>query len=142
MIVAVTAGIIVRGNKVLVVQRKPSSRRGMLWEFPGGKIEKDENPRQSLSRELQEELGIEVVPGERFEIVYHPYQDMKILLLSYLCRLVQGEPKALQCHRIRWVTQRQLKELPMTEADIPLRNALCHSSCFPESSAFVSLSCH
>ena len=142
MIVAVTAGIIVRRNQVLVVQRKPGSRRGMLWEFPGGTIEKDENPRQCLRRELQEELGVEVVPGERFEIVYHHYGDMKILLLSYLCRLVHGEPQALQCHRVRWVTQRQLKGLPMTEADIPLRNALCHSGDLPESSALVSLTGH
>jgi 8-oxo-dGTP diphosphatase len=142
MIVAVTAGIVVRGNKVLVVQRKPSSPRGMLWEFPGGKVEKNENPRQSLTRELKEELGVEVAPVERFEIVYHPYEDVKVLLLSYLCRLVRGEPRALECHRIRWVTQRQLQELPMTEADIPLRNALCHSHSFPESSAWVSLSGH
>ena len=142
MVVAVTAGIIVRGNKVLVVQRKPASRRGLLWEFPGGKIEEAENPRQCLRRELQEELGVQVATGERFEIVYHRYEDMRILLLSYLCRLVRGEPQALQCHRVRWVTQRELKGLSMTEADIPLRNALCHSGGLPESSALMCLGHH
>jgi mutator protein MutT len=125
MIVAVTAGIILKGNRVLVVQRKPASPRGLFWEFPGGKLEKGEDPRQCLRRELQEELGIEVEAGQRFEIVYHPYPDGRILLLSYLCRRVKGEPRAVDCHRIRWVTEKELKDLPMTEADLPLRNALC-----------------
>lgn len=125
MIVAVTAGIIVKDNRVLVVQRKPSSRRGLLWEFPGGKLEQGENPRQCLKRELQEELGIDVEVGKRFEIVYHQYQDVRILLLSYLCRPIRGKPRTVECHRIRWVTDRELRDLPMTEADIPLRTALC-----------------
>ncbi len=125
MIVAVTAGIILRDDKVLVVQRKPASSRALLWEFPGGKVERGEDPRQSLERELREELGIQVKAGERFEMVYHQYEDMNILLLSYLCRLVHGEPQAVDCHRIRWVTIRDLRDLPMTEADIPLRNAMC-----------------
>jgi len=142
MIVAVTAGIVVRGNKVLVVQRGPASRRALLWEFPGGKIEEGENPRQCLRRELQEELGVLVATGERFEIVYHRYEDMRILLLSYLCRLVRGEPQALHCHSVRWVTQQELKGLTMTEADIPLRNALCQSGGLPESSALMGLGHH
>ena len=124
MIVAVTAGIIIKDNKVLVVQRKPASSRGLLWEFPGGKVEQGEDPRQCLKRELQEELGIEVNVGERFEIVYHQYGDARILLLSYVCRLVRGKPQAVDCHRIRWVTEKELRDLPMTEADIPLRNAM------------------
>ena len=128
MIVAVTAGIIIRNNRVLVVQRKPSSRRGLLWEFPGGKVERGEDPRQCLKREFQEELGIEVEVGERFEIVYHQYRDMNVLLLSYLCRLVRGEPQALECNRIEWITEDELRDLPMTEADIPLRNAVCCDS--------------
>ncbi len=128
MIVAVTAGIMIRNNRVLVVQRKPFSRRGLLWEFPGGKVERGEDPRQCLKREFQEELGIEVEVGERFEIVYHQYRDMNVLLLSYLCRLVRGEPQALESNRIEWISEDELRDLPMTEADIPLRNALCNDS--------------
>lgn len=122
---AVTAGIIVRDNKVLVVQRKPARHRGLLWEFPGGKIEQGEDPRRCLKRELQEELGVKVEAGKQFEIVYHHYQDMRILLLSYLCHLIQGEPQAVDCHSIRWVTQEELRRLPMTAADIPVRDAIC-----------------
>jgi len=124
-IVPVTAGIIIKDKKVLVVQRKPASSRGLLWEFPGGKIEEGEAPRQCLKREINEELGIEVDVGERFEIVYHQYEDMRILLLSYLCQLVRGDPLAMDCHMFKWITVKGLRDLPMTEADIPLRNAIC-----------------
>ncbi len=127
MIMAATAGIMFREDRVLVVQRKPESSRGLLWEFPGGKVEPGEDPRQCLKRELQEELGIEVDVGDRFEIVYHPYWDVKLLLLAYLCRVVQGDPRPIDCYRVRWVTERELRDLPMTEADIPLRNAICAS---------------
>ena len=127
MIVVVAAGIIIRENKVLVVQRNPATPRGLFWEFPGGKLEEGENPRQCIRRELEEELGVQVKPGERFEIVYHPYEDVRILLLSYLCRLVQGEPRTIDCHALRWVTQKELKDLPMTAADIPVRDAICAS---------------
>ncbi len=125
MIVPVTAGIIIKDEKVLVVQRKPNSRRGLRWEFPGGKVEKGEDPRQCLKRELNEELGIEVDVGMRFEIVYHQYKDIRILLLSYLCQMVHGEPRTIDCHRFKWISEKELRDLPMTEADVPLRDAMC-----------------
>ena len=123
--ITVTAGIIIKERKVLVAQRKPTSRRGLLWEFPGGKMKPGESPRQCLQRELQEELGIEVDVEEQFEVVAHSYGDATITLLSYLCRLIEGTPRAIDCHRARWVTSRELKKLAMSEADIPIRDALC-----------------
>ena len=132
MIVVVAAAIIIRDNKVLVVQRNPATRRGLFWEFPGGKLEEGEDPRQCIRRELQEELGVQVEPGKRFEIVYHPYEDVRILLLSYLCRLVQGEPRTIDCHALRWVTQKELKDLHMTAADIPVRDAICARQFLPQ----------
>jgi 8-oxo-dGTP diphosphatase len=124
-ILAVTAGVVVRDNTVLVVQRKPTSRRGLLWEFPGGKVEEGEDPRACLKRELEEELGVEVVVGRRFEIVYHTYEDVKVLLISFICQIARGEPHAIDCQSLRWMTQGELRDLPMTAADIPLRDALC-----------------
>ena len=138
-IMAVTAGVVVRDNRVLVVQRKPTSRRGLLWEFPGGKIEEGEDPRSCLKRELNEELGIEVDVGNRFEIVYHTYEDVKVLLISFICQIARGDPHAIDCQGFRWLTQRELRDLPMTAADIPLRNALCTGAEFLEPPARLSL---
>lgn len=81
----VTAGIVIREGKVLVAKRTRQSHRGYLWEFPGGKMESDEDPKACLKRELAEELDIGVTVGEILEVVYH--RDTRDILF---CSLVTG----------------------------------------------------
>jgi len=123
----VTAGVIVEQGKVLVTQRKEDSPHGLLWEFPGGKVEEGEEPREALRRELKEELDIEAEVGMIFEVVFHLYPKHPILLLTYHCRREKGVLKPLGCHGLRWVSPRELKELVMPPADDPIRNHLCWS---------------
>ncbi len=59
----VVAGVIVRNGLYLIGQRKNGDRHPLKWEFPGGKVERGETPREALARELQEELGIAAVIG-------------------------------------------------------------------------------
>jgi mutator protein MutT len=123
----VTAGIVIRDGKVLLAKRHRRSHGGSLWEFPGGKVESDEDPKACLKRELLEELDIRVRVGEILEVVYHRYDRYPILLLGYLCELKEGIPKALGCQEYRWVEQEGLKGLPMPEADKPIRHKLLQS---------------
>ena len=60
-----TAAIAVKGDKFLLALRNPGTSIGESWEFPGGKTEEGENPREALIRELSEELGIEITVGKR-----------------------------------------------------------------------------
>ncbi len=62
--VLVAAALITGQNGILVTQREEGDDQGLLWEFPGGKVEEGEEPRQTLQRELREELGIEADAGE------------------------------------------------------------------------------
>ena len=79
----VTAAIIVKDGKVLIAKRKPTDKLPDKWEFPGGKIEPDETPRDCLAREMKEEFGITVSVGEFLgESVYH-YEHGAIRLLAY-----------------------------------------------------------
>jgi len=71
----VTAAVIIEKGKVLVTQRKESSFHRLLWEFPGGKVRANEEPREALQRELREELGVEARVGNLFEVVYHVYPE-------------------------------------------------------------------
>ncbi len=117
--VIVTAALTIEQGKLLVTQRKKDSSRGLLWEFPGGKVEEGEDPRGALRRELKEELDVEVEVGGLFDAVFYFYPESPILLLVYRCRVEKGSLKPIGCHDLRWVTLRELEDIgscrpPMT----------------------------
>ena len=120
----VTAALIVEGRKILVSQRKEDVPQALLWEFPGGKVNKEEEPRQALRRELEEELGIKAEVGPLVDVVFHNYPEYSVLLLIYLCRLKRGIPTPLGCRDLRWVDVSELETLPMPQADQPIQKHL------------------
>ena len=119
--VQVVAALIRRGDEVLVQQRGPGGARGLLWEFPGGKVEPGEAEAVALARECQEELGVAVEVGARLSAVHHVYSDLEVDLVLLAARLVAGqpEPRALHAHALRWLPVQQLEELAFCEADGP-----------------------
>ena len=120
----VTSALIMKGRKVLLAQRREEDDQGLLWEFPGGKVEDGEDPRQALKRELREELGIEGEAGALFDGSYAFYPMHPILLLVYDCRIRDGVPKPLGCQDLRWVGFNELGRLAMPPADEPIRSHL------------------
>jgi len=122
--VIVSAALTIEQGKLLVTQRKKDSSHGLLWEFPGGKVEEGEDPRGALRRELKEELDVEVEVGRLFDAVFYPYPEFPILLLAYRCRVEKGSLKPIGCHDLRWVTLKELEALAMPPADDPIRKHL------------------
>ena len=120
----VVAALTIEQGKLLVTQRKKDSSYGLLWEFPGGKVEEGEDPREALRRELREELDVEVEVGGLFDAVFHFYPAYPILLLIYRCRVEKGSLKPIGCHALRWVTPGELGKLAMPPADDPVRKRL------------------
>jgi 8-oxo-dGTP diphosphatase len=98
--------------------------RGLLWEFPGGKVKEGEDPREALRRELKEELDVDVEVGKFLEVVFHTYPEYPILLLTYYCHIKKGVPKPIGCHDLRWVSLEELNELAIPPADEPIRKHL------------------
>jgi 8-oxo-dGTP diphosphatase len=122
--IVVTAALIKEQKKILITQRREDAHCRLLWEFPGGKVQEGEEPRQALHRELEEELGIEAEVGGIFESVFHVYPEYPVLLLVYHCRVIKGVPGPLACHDLRWVDLEELAGFPMPPADDPIRRKL------------------
>lgn len=111
--------MIARPGEILATRRPHGSHLEGHWEFPGGKLEAGESPEECLARELREELGVEAEIGSILEVVYHRYPDKTVLLLFYACRLVSGEPSALESEELRWVRLAEIQELGWAPADVP-----------------------
>lgn len=124
--IRVVAGLIRRDGKVLLTQRKPGRHLGLSWEFPGGKVEAGETDEVALMRELVEELGVKVTVGSRCFETRHQYGAREMHLLVYRCRLIEGEPKALDVHSVEWVDVKRIKEREFLPADMPLVHGLAH----------------
>lgn len=116
----VTAAIVRHQGLVLVTQRPETARHGGLWEFPGGKLEADEDPGAALQRELIEELDLPVTVGEIFAVVHHRYDWGAVLILAYLCEPAHTRVRNLQVAAHRWLPAAELSSLPFLPADLPL----------------------
>ena len=121
----VVAALIVADDKILACQRTRHQPMPLKWEFPGGKIEEGEQPREALRRELEEELGIEATIGDEVARIQHRYANGGSVELRFFeVRKYQGEIENRIFREIRWVTRQELPELDFLEADRSLVNDL------------------
>lgn len=119
--VRVVGAIIQRGATVFAARRNPERSAGGLWEFPGGKVESDETPEQALSRELQEELAIDVRVGALIDRSTSEVAGKTIELSCYEASLIGPDPSASTDHdAMTWVQVDQLHELDWAPGDIPI----------------------
>jgi 8-oxo-dGTP diphosphatase len=102
-------------GRMLICQRPANKRHGLLWEFPGGKIEPGESNLEAARRELLEELGVEVLgigswafsvqdPGSEFLIEFYPVR-------------IRGTPLALEHAALQWVLPPDLLNWPLAPSD-------------------------
>jgi 8-oxo-dGTP diphosphatase len=121
----VVCGVIGDGmGRWLACQRPEEKHLGGYWEFPGGKVEPNEPASEALTRELREELGIDVAVEEALPSVEWSYPDRRIRLRPYLCRIVSGTPRAIEHQEIRWCDAEALAELRWAAADVPVVECL------------------
>lgn len=114
----VVAALIIKDDKVLLTQRWPGKNLGLTWEFPGGKVEDEESDKEALERELREELGITAEIGTCCFETRHGYGAREVHLLIFRCKLISGEPKALDVKDMAWVDISDLKDRKFPPADL------------------------
>jgi len=125
----VTAALVRKGDRLLIAQRLPDSRfEPNKWEFPGGKVDFGEHPRDSLERELQEELGVKIEAGTLYTLASHVYDQggmvRHVVILFFKSDLVEGEPRPIDCQDIRWVSRKELSKQTYVEGDHPVMEML------------------
>lgn len=121
----VVAGIIIENGKLLVCQRTRHQTMPLKWEFPGGKIEEGEQPRDALRRELEEELGILAKIGNEIARIQHEYPNGgKVELRFFEIREYQNEIENRIFKDIQWADPKDLPRFDFLEADLTLVNDL------------------
>src|SRR5579872_3749257 len=117
----VVAALILKDGNVLVCQRTKHQTMPLKWEFPGGKIEEGEQPRDALRRELNEELGIDATIGEEVARIRHEYKSgSAVELRFYAVREYQGNLENRIFKDMRWVKPSELPSFDFLEADLQL----------------------
>ena len=115
--IEVVAAIITDGEKIFATQRGYGEFKDG-WEFPGGKIEQGETPKQALQREIREELTVEIEVGELFDTVEYDYPDFHLTLHCFLCTIKSGEMILKEHEAARWLTKETLDSVDWLPADV------------------------
>jgi 8-oxo-dGTP diphosphatase len=122
--IVVSAAVIIERGAVLLSRRKKGTHLADRWEFPGGKAEPGEDPRDALKRELVEELGIDCVIGDIAEATFHRYEDAgkAVLLLFFFALRKPGspEPRALDVAEVKWASGAELDPAEFPPADVAI----------------------
>ena len=110
-------GVIRRDREFLIAQRHEEDSFGSFWEFPGGKKNPDETFEDCVLRETEEELGVKVLVRSKLMEIRRKYKQRIIWLNFFLCDYVSGEPRPIDCQRVRWVDVEKLKDFKFPPAN-------------------------
>ena len=124
MYIRVVAAIIKKNDKILIARRKKGIHLEFKWEYPGGKVEENENEKDALKRELLEEFEIFSEIDEYITESFHEYDENKINLRAYSVKHLSGNFKLNDHDKIEWITVKELLKYDFAPADIPINNYL------------------
>jgi 8-oxo-dGTP diphosphatase len=124
LIRVVAAALYDSQGRVLIAERPPGKHLAGRWEFPGGKVLPGESEGVALARELDEELGIEVLASRPFMRLSHAYAYGQVELSMWIVERFAGTPSSLDGQQLKWVAPERLAEEDILEADRPFIKAL------------------
>lgn len=115
----VVGAVIIKDGLILCAKRGPQSSLAGLWEFPGGKIEADETPREALIREVREELHADILVGDEVTSTTHKYTFGEVTLTTFYCELHSGDLTLTEHETVCWLPPADLETLEWAPADVP-----------------------
>ncbi|MDH3817868.1 MAG: (deoxy)nucleoside triphosphate pyrophosphohydrolase [Myxococcales bacterium] len=115
--IRVVAALVERDGRYLITRRRETAVLPLLWDFPGGRVERGESDEAALVREVGERLGASVEVGQLISFVNHPYEKYAVDLFLYECTLLSDE---LHCRAVKeyaWVTSNEMESYSFTPVD-------------------------
>ncbi|MCZ0704478.1 8-oxo-dGTP diphosphatase [Natronobacillus azotifigens] len=119
--VKVVAAIIENENKeILCALRSTDMAMPNMWEFPGGKVEKEEDVYTALIREIKEEMNCKIETSDIFTEHTHEYETFIIELIAFKATVIEGTPQKSEHDKLIWLKRGNLASLQRAPADIPV----------------------
>lgn len=122
--IQVAAAIIERDGQFLLSKRPEHLHQGNKWEFPGGKLEAGESVADALSRELQEELAIQITTQRAFEHLTYDYPEKTVQLFFQWVSEFEGTPVGVEGQEVKWFSKSELLQLTFPDANQPILEKL------------------
>jgi 8-oxo-dGTP diphosphatase len=117
-VIRVVAAVIEHQGRYLITQRNANAVLPLLWEFPGGRLEADEEEAAALVREVRGRIGVEILVGAKLGEQHHEYSDYEVHLTMYACSLPdEARPYPATVADLRWVTSRDFLDYDFPPAD-------------------------
>ncbi len=113
----VVAALIYDNWRFLVAKRKTGDTFGGFWEFPGGTVDAGESKEAALSREMKEELGIDVDVGRQVYSLKAETPYSRITIYLFECKILRGSPRAIDCAQVSWERLADLKNINFIPGD-------------------------
>lgn len=118
--IAVCCAVVIENGLVLIARRSGKMSMPDKWEFPGGKIEDGEDPKNCLRREIEEELGVKIFIGDLLGTFMHDYPGFSIILHAFSVKIQSGNLFCQEHSELKWVNPSELRNFDFTEADLPI----------------------
>lgn len=118
MVIEVVGAVIVRDGKIMAAQRPLNKSLGGMWEFPGGKIEEGESPKETLRREIEEEMSCSIIVNDFIVRDVYSYDFGNIALSTYFCSLDNSYPNLNEHIDMKWLSVDELDSVDWAPADI------------------------
>ena len=132
-VIQVVAAVIERGGRYLLTQRNPQAVLPLLWEFPGGRVERTESPEEALLREVRGRIGCDVDIREKLGEHEHPYDGYTVHMTLFACAIAEGcAPEPVGVNAIQWVTSAEMSEYEFPPADQSSMDKLLGVKRWPE----------
>ena len=122
--IQVVCGIIFKAEKIFLCRRSSDKLLGGYWEFPGGKIEENENAQDALKRELFEEIAMIVDILDHYITVRHKYENFEIELSAYKCTFKCSNFDLTDHDKYEWLEPKDIQNKKLAPADLPILNKL------------------